>query len=70
MKPTKQTDLILAEDEMYHCPLYKTLQRQSLITNNGNNSHFIRFIHLKCADNQMPEHWILRGCALVCQLND
>lgn len=70
LKPTKRSDLILADGKFYECPLYKTSQRQCSVYGKRKTSNFITFIRLNCTDELPPHHWILRGCALICQLND
>lgn len=70
LKPTKRSDLILADGTFYECPLYKTSQRHILVYGKRKTDNFITFIRLKCTDELPPNHWILRGCALICQLDD
>lgn len=70
VKPTKREDLILADGKFYECPLYKTLERHDLTCEKRKIINLITFIHLKCDENIAPSHWIVRGCALVSQLND
>lgn len=53
----------------YSCPVYKTALRYGVMDTSGNNSNFITSIPLECASDIDASHWILRGCALLCQLN-
>ena len=54
---SKRNDPLLATAPyIYMCPVYKKPMRTDL--------HFITM--LKLASNDPPEHWILRGVALLC----
>ena len=55
---TKRNDQITIAPYIYMCPVYKGPTRTNL--------HFITT--LKLASNEMPEHWILRGVALLCNI--
>ncbi|CAF1397708.1 unnamed protein product [Rotaria sordida] len=55
---TKRNDQISIAPYIYMCPLYKKPIRTDL--------HFITM--LKLASNDIPEHWILRGVALLCDI--
>lgn len=70
VKPTKRDDLILVDGKFYECPLYKTLKRHVFTCGKGESRSLITFVQLKCGNDLSPNHWILRGCALICQLND
>lgn len=65
-----RSDLILADGKFYECPLYKTLERHHLTYGTRKTNNLITFIRLNCGDEHPSQHWILRGCALICQLND
>jgi hypothetical protein len=51
-------DQISVAPHIYMCPVYKKPMRTDL--------HFITM--LKLASNDIPEHWILRGVALLCDI--
>lgn len=55
---SKRTDQISVAPYVYMCPVYKKPMRTDL--------HFITM--LKLASNEPPEHWILRGVALLCDI--
>ncbi|CAF4197044.1 unnamed protein product, partial [Rotaria sordida] len=55
---TKRNDQVSIAPYIYMCPLYKKPIRTDL--------HFITM--LKLASNDIPEHWILRGVALLCDI--
>jgi hypothetical protein len=54
----KRNDQIPPAPYVYMCPVYKKPMRTDL--------HFITM--LKLASNDIPEHWILRGVALLCDI--
>lgn len=70
MNPIKRENLNLADGKYYQCPLYKTLEQHKSTCGQMKSSNLITFVNLKCDDDNNPDHWILRGCALICQLND
>ncbi len=54
----KRNDQISIAPYIYMCPVYKKPMRTDL--------HFITM--LKLASNEISEHWILRGVALLCDI--
>lgn len=68
LQPCKRSDKQTASDTLYGAPVYKTSSRQSVTMKSGHSNNFITFFQLK---TQKPvEHWVFRGAALLCQLND
>ncbi|XP_007435709.1 dynein heavy chain 14, axonemal, partial [Python bivittatus] len=53
---------------LYECPLYKTSQRSGMLSSTGASTNFITVVNLPSLVT--PSHWILRGVALLCQMDD
>jgi dynein heavy chain len=69
LDPTLQKDLPDKVKGRYSCPLYKTSERKGTLSTTGHSTNFICYLTLG-TDMEDLGHWVRRGIAMLCMLDD
>jgi dynein heavy chain, axonemal len=54
----------------YMCPVYRTAERQGMLTTTGHNTNFVLYIYIPMAKGDTGKKWTKRGVAMLSQLSD
>ncbi|DBA02677.1 TPA: hypothetical protein N0F65_010502 [Lagenidium giganteum] len=65
LKPMKRE--AYKPEDVYECPLYKTSIRAGTLSTTGHSTNFV--VALDIPTDKDPDHWIRRGCAMLCMLD-
>jgi len=66
IKPIEKCHLIVGS--RYICPLYKTSERHGILSTTGHSTNYVFPVLMNT--KEPPAHWIKRGIALLCQLDE
>lgn len=66
LKPGKKSEFMVTPS--YDCPVYKTSARRGILATTGHSSNFVMYISFPSSTD--ASHWINRGVACLCQLDD
>ena len=68
-KPCKKTER--DTKDKYECPVYRTSQRSGELLTTGQSTNFLIDLYLPYDPTKYnQEHWIKRGTAVLCSLNE
>lgn len=66
LQPKHQSNVY--HSQCYDCPLYRTKERKGTLSTTGHSTNFVMFV--KTPTDMPPRHWIRRGVAMLCQLDN
>lgn len=64
----KPTTLPVPDSGVYESPVYRTSARKGTLSTTGHSTNFVLFILLPSLSP--PKHWVKRGVAMLCALDD
>ena len=67
-RPAKKDENKVIED--YECPVYRTSKRSGELLTTGQSTNFLIHMYLPFDHKFKSEHWVKRGTAILCSLNE
>jgi dynein heavy chain, axonemal len=61
-----QQSSTVQNEQAFECPLYKTSDRTGALSTTGQSTNFVTSLALPIKSGLAPDHWVLRGVALLC----
>jgi len=59
----------ITDGNLYMCPIYKTSERKGTLSTTGHSTNFVKYFPLQQYEEDTA-HWIARGVAMLCMLDD
>ncbi|XP_041458176.1 dynein heavy chain 3, axonemal-like isoform X7 [Lytechinus variegatus] len=66
IKPIEKSNV--KNTQSYSCPVYKTSVRRGTLSTTGHSTNFV--LEIQLPSSHTPNHWINRGVAMLCQLDN